>query len=335
MFISFNLIICVFKNCLVVYLEKLKISAPAHLHTGNFDLTGDLGRLYGTVGFAIDLPLEVEVAKAVGIRAKDKDAYKFAKRFVEKTRIEGAEVHVKREIPKFVGLGFHTTLALSIGVGLSKLYGLDLNVEDVALIMGRGTITALGVYAFKTGGFIIEGGFKVDQREKMVPPLIYQSAMPKDWFFVVAIPDESRVEIAKMRAKEDEILGNLKVMPKEQSDQLSRMVLVKIMPAFVEKNIKEFGEGLTAFNQKLGQFWSSYQEGTYRNKVVDGGIKLMLRHSSCACQTSWGPTFYSIVHGKAEAKRLTEELRQYLEKNGGGEAFYTKANNNGASVLKA
>jgi beta-ribofuranosylaminobenzene 5'-phosphate synthase len=319
----------------VVYLEKLTISAPAHLHTGNFDLTGDLGRLYGTVGFAIDLPLEVEVAKATGIKAEDKDAYKFAKRFVEKTHVEGAEVHVKREIPKFVGLGFHTTLALSIGVALSKLYGLNLSVEDVALIMGRGTITALGVYAFKTGGFIIEGGFKVDQREKMVPPLIYQSAMPKDWFFVVAIPNESRIEIAQKRSKEDEILGNLKVMPKEQSDQLSRLVLMKIMPAFVEKNIKEFGEGLTAFNQKLGEFWSTYQEGTYRNKVVDGGIKLLLRHSSCACQTSWGPTFYSIVQGEAEAKQLTDDLRLYLEKNGGGEAFYTIANNHGASVLKA
>jgi len=316
-------------------LEKLAISAPAHLHTGNFDLTGDLGRLYGTVGFAIDFPLEVEVAKAKGIKAEDEDAYKFTKRFVEKTHIEGAEVHVKREIPKFVGLGFHTTLALSIGVGLSKLYDLNLSVEDVAVIMGRGTITAIGVYAFKTGGFIIEGGFKVDQREKMVPPLIYQSAMPKDWFFVIAIPDESRVEIAKMRSKEDEILGNLKVMPKEQSDQLSRIVLVKIMPAFVEKNIKEFGEGLTTFNQKLGQFWSPYQEGIYRNKVVEGGIKLMLQHSSCACQTSWGPTFYSLVQGEIKAKRLTGELKQYLKKSGGGEVFYTKANNSGASIVKA
>ena len=287
------------------------------------------------MGFAIDLPLEIEVARSVGIKAEDKDAYEFAKRFMEKTQIKGAEIHIKREIPKFVGLGFHTTLALSIGVGLSKLYDLNLSVEDVALIMGRGMITALGVYAVKTGGFIVEGGFRVDQREKMVPPLIYQSAMPNDWFFVVAIPNESRAEIAKMRSKEDEILGNLKVMPKEQSDQLSRIVLVKIMPAFVEKNIKEFGEGLTAFNQKLGQFWSSYQEGTYRNKVVDGGIKLVLQHSSCACQTSWGPTFYSIVQGKAEAKRLTEELKKYLTKNGGGEAFYTKANNSGVSVLKA
>jgi beta-ribofuranosylaminobenzene 5'-phosphate synthase len=319
----------------VVYLEKLAISAPAHLHTGNFDLTGDLGRLYGTVGFAIDLPLEVEVAKAKGIKAEDKDAYKFAKRFVEKTHIEGAEVRIKREIPKFVGLGFHTTLALSIGVGLSKLYELNLSVEDVALIMGRGTITALGVYAFKTGGFIIEGGFKVDQREKMVPPLIFQSALPKNWFFVVAVPEESRLKIAKLREKEDEILGNLKVMPKELSDELSRLVLVKLMPAFVEKDLKGFGEALTEFNQKLGRFWKDYQEGTYCNQVVEEGVKLMLRRSSCACQTSWGPTFYSIVKGESEAKRLTEELKQYLNKNGGGEVFYTKANNSGASVLKA
>ena len=293
-------------------MEKLAISAPAHLHTGNFDLTGDLGRLYGTVGFAIDLPLEVEVAKAKGIKAEDEAAYKFAKRFVEKTHIEGAEVHIKREIPKFVGLGFHTTLALSIGVGLSKLYELNLSVEDVALIMGRGTITALGVYAFKTGGFIIEGGFKVDQREKMVPPLIFQSALPKNWFFVVAVPEESRLKIAKLREKEDEILGNLKVMPKELSDELSRLVLVKLMPAFVEKDLKGFGEALTEFNQKLGRFWKDYQEGTYCNQVVEEGVKLMLRRSSCACQTSWGPTFYSIVKGESEAKRLTEELKQYL-----------------------
>ena len=316
-------------------MEKLAISAPAHLHTGNFDLTGDLGRLYGTVGFAIDLPLEVEIAKAKGVEAKDEAACKFAKRFVEKTGIEGAEIHIKKVIPKYVGVGFHTTLALSIGVGLSKLYGLNLTVEDVSVIMGRGTITAVGVYAFKTGGFIIEGGFKVEQREKMVPPLIFQSALPKSWFFVVAVPQESRLKIAKIRQKEDEILGNLKVMPKELSDELSRLVLVKLMPAFVEKDLKEFGEALTEFNQKLGRFWRDYQDGTYCNQVVEQGVKLMLRRSSCACQTSWGPTFYSIVKGEGEAKRLTEELKQYVKKNGGGEVFFTKANNSGAKILKA
>lgn len=316
-------------------LQRLTVSAPAHLHAGNFDLTGDLGRLYGTVGFAIDLPLTVEVAKAKGIKAEDESACKFAKRFVDKMHLEGAEVKIKKEIPKFVGVGFHTTLALSIGVALSKLYDLNLSVEDVSLIMGRGTITAMGVYAFKTGGFIVEGGFKVDSRTKMVPPLIFQGPVPKNWFFVIAIPNESREKIAEMREKEDEILGNLKVMPQELSDELSRLVLVKLLPAYVEKDLKAFGEGLTAFNQKLGKFWRDYQEGTYCNQVVEEGVKIMLRYGSSACQTSWGPTFYSIVKGKREAGRLAEELRQYIAKNGGGEVIVAQANNHGASISKA
>lgn len=316
-------------------LQKVTVCAPAHLHAGNFDLTGDLGRLYGTVGFAIDLPLEVEVSKAKGIKAEDKSAHKFTKRFVDKFDLEGAEVNVKREIPKFVGVGFHTTLALSIGVALSKLYGLNLSVEDVSLIMGRGTVTALGVYAFKTGGFIVEGGFKVDSRSRMVPPLIFQGAVPKNWFFVVAIPNESRQRIAEMRENEDEILGNLKVMPKELSDELSRLVLVKLMPAFVEKDLKSFGEALTAFNQKLGRFWRDYQEGTYCSRVVEEGVKIMLSRGSSACQTSWGPTFYSIVKGKRNAENLAEELKQFLSKNGGGEVFVAQANNHGASVSES
>ncbi len=302
------------------------------MHAGNFDLTGDLGRLYGTVGFAVDLPLEVEVSKAKGVLAEDKSAYKFTKRFVDKFGLEGAEVKIKREIPRFVGVGFHTTLALSIGAALSKLYDLNLSVEDVSLLMGRGTITAMGVYAFKNGGFIVEGGFKVDNRTKMVPPLIFHGAVPKNWFFVIAIPNESRQKIAEMRENEDEILGNLKVMPKELSDELSRLVLVKLMPAFIEKDLKSFGEALTSFNQKLGKFWRDYQEGTYCNQVVEEGIRIMLRHGSLACQTSWGPTFYSIVEGKRSAEKLANELTQFLDKSGGGEIYVTHASNHGAIV---
>lgn len=305
------------------------------MHAGNFDLTGDLGRLYGTVGFAIDIPLVVEVSKSKGIKAEDKSAFKFAKRFVDKMNLEGAEVKIKKEIPRFAGVGFHTTLALSIGAALSNLYDLNLSVEDVSVVMGRGTITAMGVYAFKNGGFIIEGGFKVNSRTKMVPPLIFHGPIPKNWFFVLAIPNESREEIAKMREKEDEILGNLKVMPKELSDELSRIVLVKLMPAYIERDLKSFGEALTSFNQKLGRFWKDYQEGTYCNQVVEEGVKIMLRKGSMACQTSWGPTFYTIVKGKREAKLLAEELNQFLTEKGGGEVFITQANNHGASFLKA
>jgi beta-ribofuranosylaminobenzene 5'-phosphate synthase len=313
--------------------NKVKVVAPGHLHTGNFDMTGDLGRLYGTVGFAVDRCLEIEVTKKDEVKAEDDAAYIFTKRFVETFDLAGAEVKVKKSIPKFVGMGYHTTLALSIGSALAKLYGLEITTEEIALAMKRGAITSLGVHAFKVGGFIVEGGFRVKEREKMIPPLIFHQPVPSNWHFVIAIANEAQEKIIKMRENEDHILRNLKLMPKGTSDMLSRIVLVKIIPSIVEGDLKSFGEGLTAFNSELGKFWNEYQCGrTYCHPVVEEAIKIMLHRSTCACQTSWGPTIYGIVDHQSEAEILSKELSTYLAKNGGGEVFITKANNVGAII---
>lgn len=316
-------------------MDSIRIKAPAHLHTGNPDLSGDMGRLYGTVGFAIETPsLEIEVRKSGRDISNDEDALRFLKRFRESYDFPPVEVTVRRYIPKWVGIGFHTTLALTMGAAISKLYGLGLSLEDVALAMRRGLITALGFYAVKVGGFIYEGGFPVDKREKVVPPLIFRGEVPDDWLFVVAIPETPRKALAEVRKREDEILGNLKKMPPELADRLSRIVLMKILPAFVERDIKTFGEGLYQFNHLLGEFWSDYQENVYCCDIVNEGIKLMLEKAYCACQTSWGPTFYGLVDGLDKAERLKAEVEAFLRENGdGGEVFITKADNRGMVVL--
>ncbi|CAB49131.1 beta-ribofuranosylaminobenzene 5'-phosphate synthase family protein [Pyrococcus abyssi] len=315
----------------------VRIRAPAHLHTGNPDLSGDMGRLFGTLGFAIDFPyLEITVKRAEGNKdkANDKDALVFLKRLRESYDFPPVEVEILHYIPKWVGVGFHTTLALTLGLGVSKLYSLNLSLEDIALAVRRGLITALGFYAVKVGGFIVEGGFPVNRREKVVPPLIFRGEVPGDWFFVVAIPETPRKKLEEVRKVEDNILENLKKMPPELADRLSRIVLMKILPAFVERDIKTFGEGLYQFNHLLGQFWSDYQENVYCCDIVNEGIKLMLEDAYCACQTSWGPTFYGIVDSLSRAENVRDKIKRFLEENGdGGEVFVTKANNRGAVVL--
>ena len=179
----------------------------------------------------------------------------------------------------------------------------------------------------------MKAAFRVEQREKMIPPLIFHQDVPDNWLFVIAIANEPQEKIVKMRENEDHILRNLKLMPKETSDMLSRIVLVKIIPSIVENDLKSFGEGLTAFNSELGKFWNEYQCGrTYCHPVVEEAIKMILKRSTCACQTSWGPTFYGIVDRQNKAELLTKELKDYLAKNGGGEVFYTKAANAGAVI---
>ena len=160
-----------------------------------------------------------------------------------------------------MGMGYHTTLALSIGSALAKMYGLKLTTEQIALTMKRGAITSLGVHAFKVGGFIVEGGFRVGEREKMIPPLIFRQDMPNNWQFVIAIAKEPQEKIVKMRENEDHILRNLKLMPKETSDMLSRLVLVKIIPSIIENDLKSFGEGLTAFNSELANSGTNINAG--------------------------------------------------------------------------
>ena len=122
-------------------------------------------------------------------------------------------------------------------------------------------------------------------------------------------------------------------MPPELADRLSRIVLMKILPAFVEKDIKTFGSGLYQFNRLLGEFWSDYQENVYCCELVNEGIKLMLGKAYCACQTSWGPTFYGLVMGESEAEKLKSEVESFLMDNGdGGEVFVTKVDNRGMVV---
>lgn len=315
-------------------MEKVTVKAPAHLHVGNFDLCGDLGRLFGTVGFAIERPsLKIEARKTNKISSEESVAEKFALRFSEKYDVGGAEIRVEEAMPKYVGLGYHTTLALSVGKALSELYGLSLSIEEVALAVRRGLVTALGLYACESGGFLVEGGFKAGRMGEMVPPLLFRHEVPETWYFVVAVPERSRKEIAEFRKREEEkILGDLKVMSGEMSAWLSRLVLLKMMPSILEGDIDEFGGALTSFNSRLGKAWSRYQEGTYCNEVVEQGIEFLKERASCACQSSWGPTFYGIVEGKSEAVILSEELESFLEDRGGGEAFYTKPRNEGLEL---
>ncbi|WP_367883286.1 hypothetical protein [Thermococcus peptonophilus] len=98
-------------------MNLIRIKAPAHLHTGNPpDLSGDMGRLYGTVGFAIEIPsLEIEVRKSDRDISNDPDVLRFLKRFRESYDFPPVEITVHRYIPKWVGIGFHTTLALTMG----------------------------------------------------------------------------------------------------------------------------------------------------------------------------------------------------------------------------
>jgi beta-ribofuranosylaminobenzene 5'-phosphate synthase len=318
------------------------VVAPAHLHAGNMDLTGDLGRLYGTAGFTIDYPRTVlEVCKSdnIAVSGEDKaNAERYVRTFMNRFSIEGGiTVNVKETIPKHLGMGSQTALALSLGHAISDLYNRSIDVEEMAIALGRSDIVALGFHSFQTGGFIVDGGYKIEEKGRRVPPCLLRYPIPEDWLFVVCIPHKPIPEILKIKENEEEILDNLKPMPEQMSDRLSRILLMQVMPSIMEHDIETFGKYLTAFNSRLGAgFWETFQEGnTYCDPIVESGINLLLENGAYgACQTCWGPTFYGIVDNEDTAKKLVKNLEHLVETGGGGDVFYTAGNNQGAVMRR-
>jgi beta-ribofuranosylaminobenzene 5'-phosphate synthase len=320
--------------------SKIVVTTPAHLHAGNMDLTGDLGRLYGTAGFTIDYPrtvIEASKTEETNVTGEDlENAREYVRLFTEKYKIKGGiRINVKETMPKHLGMGSQTALALSIGTVISRFYNLNPGVEEMALSLGRGDVTALGVNSFRKGGFIVDGGYRIRDKGEMVPPLIFRHPIPDDWLFIVCIPRKPIPGVLEIKAREEDVLRQLKPMPEHMSDRLSRILLMQVMPSIMEHDIKAFGKYITAFNRRLGSFWDDYQEGTYCHSLVDKGIKLMLDNGAYgACQTCWGPTFYGLVDNVGTAKKIVGELDKLLENDGGGDVFYTTPNNNGASIVK-
>ncbi len=322
-------------------MTKITITAPAHLHAGNMDITGDLGRLYGTAGFTLDYPrtvLEAVKSDEIAVKGEDKEnTKKYVSLFMEKYGVKGGiKINVKETIPKHLGMGSQTALALSVGTAIAQFYNINVALDEMALSLGRSDIVALGFNSFKKGGFIVDGGYRIKDRGKMIPPLLFREPIPSDWLFVVCIPNEPIPAILKIKENEEEILNTLKAMPEQMSDRLSRIMLMQVMPSLIEHDIKTFGKYITEFNGRLGSFWGDFQKGkTYCHPSVKAGINILLDNGAYgACQTCWGPTFYGLTDNGEIARKLAKKLERFLEKQGGGDVFYTTGNNEGASIIR-
>ncbi len=314
----------------------IRVTAPAHLHAGNMDLNGSMGRLYGTVGFAVENPrVVIEMEKSKSVEANDPIAERFAKIVANSFGFGGFRVTVKERFPEYTGLGYVTTLGISVGIGAARLHGINCSVEEIALKIRRGLVTALGLYSCKLGGFIVEGGFRKGMVERSVPPLIFRGEIPENWIFVIAVPEAPRKRITELRIRSEErILLQEVSMNAEDASYLSRLVLMKMIPSFVERDLATFGEAITEFNRRLGFIWERYQRGLYCDPLVERGIEIMLEHAYGACQSSWGPTFYAITDSENKARRLADEIRNFLSFHGGGDVFVTRGNNRGLEVVE-
>ncbi len=312
---------------------KIQVNAPGRLHLGIIDLSNSLGRLYGSIGVAINQPcVEILAEESKGIEVcygekveRFTPAEGIVKRFLKRYNINGGvKISIIKSIPSHVGLGSTTQLSLSIGLAISKLYGIQTTVLEMAKLLGRGRVSGIGVAAFERGGFIADGGVG---RKRDIPPVIFHHNFPESWFFVVATPSTRRGLSEKAEA---EVFKKASASP-EFAKKICHLLVMKMLPSLVEEDLDGFGSALTEIQKTVGAAFAPYQKGLFHSRATEEIIEYMLRNGAKgAGQSSWGPSAYGLVKGERAALRLRNKVQSYMDRAHKGIAFYTNANNVGA-----
>ena len=319
---------------------RIMVKAPARLHFGFIDLDGSMGRIFGSIGLAVDEPriiLEAAAAKSLSVSGDESDrALALARRFLRHYDIrQGVHLTIKEAIPAHVGLGSGTQLALAIAAALSRVFSIDADVRELAAVMQRGRRSGIGVGVFERGGFVVDGGRRLSAIASTwdpgsLPPTIVRHPFPKDWTFVVAIPHVGR------GLSGDAELQAFRRLPSglgTGAGRLSRVVLMQMLPALVEGDAAAFGRSLTAVQGIVGSWFRAVQRGWFARAE---GTELAGVMSRCGAlgvgQSSWGPTVYGMAADHERGSAIERQVRAAIAARIDATIFLTDSWNRGAQI---
>jgi beta-RFAP synthase len=310
----------------------VRVVAPARLHLGFLDLNGGLGRLFGSIGLAIDVPrTELTVRRARTFKGEGTDharALSTLRRFAEIFSLEGAfEVQVRSAIPAHAGLGSGTQMALAAGVALMTLEGIEVTPSRLGEIVDRGARSAIGMAAFEQGGFIVDGGRGTLDR---APPILIRTDFPSAWR-VLLVMDASTSGVHG--AAEAEAFAALPPLPDSAAAHVCRLVLMQLVPGLMEADIETFGSALTEIQSIVGGHFAGAQGGSPWTSPAVGRLVERLRAGGAygIGQSSWGPTGFAFTPSKEIAQRLYDSSIEVARAEG-LEILIAEGRSRGASV---
>ncbi len=316
--------------------KRVEITVPSHVHAGNPDLNGGMGRLYGTLGYALEEPRLYITAETGGTGvwgARREDVSKIYNMLSERYGCD-LKFKVHEEIPPHVGLGSTTALYLSFAQAFDILCGnARTPIVELAKLTGRGSPSGLGLYTYMYGGMLYDGGIRPGSREP--PPLVFRAEVPGWYRLVVLLPEQLQVKAARYKKLESEgLLDRPPKMDEAAADRASRMVLVGVLSNAADSRWMEAFTWSGRFNRYLGSYWSRWQGGIYCCSEVEEIVsELESLGLVGVSQSSWGPVVYGFVDERATNTRLVSaRASRVLEKYGGGRVWITRVDNRGARV---
>lgn len=247
--------------------EKVTVIAPARLHMGFIDLSGALGRHFGSIGVALnDIHTRLTITPAEQLTVSGscaERATKAALRLCQTLTLpECFHIEVEAAIPEHIGLGSGTQLSLAVGMALNAYFGLNLTVRDVAKLTDRGARSGIGIGVFEQGGLVVDGG---RGPETLTPPLLSRMPVPIDWRFVLAFDRRGQ---GLHGEQEIGAFAQLPPFPRAEAERLGYLLLMQALPALAEENLPLFGEVITELQASVGRHFAPVQGGVFTSPEV-------------------------------------------------------------------
>jgi beta-ribofuranosylaminobenzene 5'-phosphate synthase len=313
--------------------SKITVTAPARLHMGFIDLSGSLGRQFGSIGVALnEIHTRLILTKSDKRSINGPSAQRADRCLTQLCEVmavsDQVNIQIETAIPEHVGLGSGTQMALAIGSALNAHYGLGMTVREIAAVMDRGLRSGIGIGVFEHGGLVVDGG----RGEKTItPPVLVHLEVPSGWRFILVFDRGQGLH------GEQEIAAfeTLSAFPQQEAEHLCYQIMMQALPAVAEGDLQLFGQVISQLQIAVGKHFAPAQGGIYASKEVCKAMAWLAKQGAVGIgQTSWGPTGFCVVASAGLADAIIHQARIQFANLANLDFAVVSANNqNGASRL--
>jgi len=276
---------------------------------GFIDLSGSLGRHFGSIGVALnEISTSLSVTGAGQLTITGPAAHRARKCVSLLCKAlhvsDKLNIIIEAAIPEHVGLGSGTQMSLAIGAALNEFYGLGLSVREIAAVTDRGLRSGIGIGVFEQGGLVVDGG----RGEKTItPPVLAHMDVPDDWRFILVFDQRGQ---GLHGQQEIQAFKELPPFPQQEAARLCYLLLMQGLPAVAENDIIQFGDVISQLQRSVGEHFSSAQGGVFTSPEVAAAMQWLEQQGAVAIgQTSWGPTGFCAIDGAQLAESITGQAR--------------------------
>ncbi len=315
-------------------MHKITVKAHSRLHLGFISFTENPnGYNYGGIGLSINNPKYViettpsDEQVVHGCQKHRAEAILKELAELEEFPVTPVRISIKECIPAHSGFGSTTqlVLALTYSMLLFKAYSknpssilnpvtrteLKKRAIEIALKLGRGLISGVGLASFEKGGFIIDYGIRGRRR-------IYSSVrFPSKWSIVVVVPYTSK---ERVKDSKEELNLLLKLFSQRSSEgkllECSAMsiVLRQLLPSLLARDFELFSRSIEEIDNLNAMFFKK-QQGSDFCCLESERAAYVLRNEGLrgVGQSSWGPAIYGFYQGRNRItlSRIRQKLAEY------------------------